>query len=200
MIQDKPAAFLANTLQQRPLKKRIIAFAPWSSKDDQKDEYGACVLRPHPNEPLRLIYAANLPREYVCNLIETCNVQNAEVVVRKLTEEESKFNMAHIDSMNFVFESCLEMGIPMAAIRQCKYRQFFTRNLPPTDRNFKLAMKELGESYRNYDFKHVLTNKNMIEAFALAKYYEYLLTLDDYASESLGKDVWYDGSPVVSLN
>ena len=45
MIQDKPAAFLANTLQQRPLKKRIIAFAPWSSKDHNKDQYGACVLR-----------------------------------------------------------------------------------------------------------------------------------------------------------
>lgn len=200
MIQDKPAAFLANTLQQRPLKKRIIAFAPWSSKDDKKDEYGACVLRPHPNEPRRLIYAANLPRGYIYNLIETCNIQNAEVVVRKLSEEESKLNMAHIASMNFLFALCLEMRIPMVEIRQCKYRQFFTRNLPPTDRNFKLAMKELGESYRNFDFNHVLSHKNMIEAFALAKYYEYLLTLDDYASRSLGLNVLYDGSPVVSLN
>ena len=192
MIQDKPAAFLANTLQHRPLKRSIISFAPCLSWDPRKTEYGICVLRPHYVESLRLKFTANIPSDFITNIIEICDLKNTDIVVRKFTSEDSKYDPNLNDDLHALLEVCCEKGVPMAAIRQCKYRQFFTCNLPPTDRNFKLAMKEFGGSYGNLFIEYVLSHKNMIEAFALAKYYEYLLGLDSYASKSLGLEDLFD--------
>lgn len=187
MAKNNETIPMDEIFNNRPLKKQLIAIVPSLSLSNiTPPTSGVCILRPDSPDPLRLHLAANLPASLLFNQLESLDYKNSIVVVTKF----SKVHFSEwVELRSTISNYCKVNDVPIYAVNQGSYRSFFLQNRPDTATNFKESMKTFRRYYYAPEFQYLLRDKTLLDAFALAKCYEFIQSCGSYADRLLGNVV-----------